>query len=343
LFNIADPLRVVFGANVTEALNIALCGYLRPGDHVITTSMEHNSMMRPLRALEQSGIEMTVVHCSPQGFLHPDDVAAAIRPNTVMLAINHASNVIGTILPIADLGAIARQHGILLLVDTAQTAGVLPLDMQADQIDMLAFTGHKSLYGPMGTGGLVVGERVDLDRFTPLKRGGTGSRSEREDHPDFLPDLGESGTPNAVGIAGLRAGIQWILQQNLETIRAHEITLTRQLLAGLIEIPEVTVYGGQKAELQTSTVAFNIANLAPSDVGLKLDEEYGILCRVGLHCAPAAHKTIGTFPDGSVRFGLGAMNTHEDVHAAIVAIQQLSQRKGKLHTNLERIVTKAKT
>ncbi len=340
LFNVDDPLKVVFGANVTEALNLALCGYLRPGDHVITTSMEHNSMMRPLRALEQIGLELTVVKCSPEGFLQPADVAAAIRPNTVMLAINHASNVAGTILPITDLGKIARQRELLLLVDAAQTAGAHPIDMQADMIDLLAFTGHKSLFGPMGTGGLVVGERVDLDRFVPLKRGGTGSRSELEEHPGFLPDLGESGTPNGVGIAGLQAGIQWVLQQGVGNIRAHEMSLTQTLLDGLLDIPGVTLYGGAQAAFQTSTISFNIADLPPSDVGLRLDEEFGILCRVGLHCAPVAHKTLGTFPTGTVRFGLGAMNTHEDVSAAVAAVQHLSQKNGRLHFNIERIMAK---
>jgi len=280
------------------------------------------------------------VKCSPEGFLQPADVAAAIRPNTVMLAINHASNVIGTILPIADLGKIARQRELLLLVDAAQTAGAYPIDMQADMIDLLAFTGHKSLFGPMGTGGLVVGERVDLDRFVPLKRGGTGSRSELEEHPGFLPDLGESGTPNGVGIAGLQAGIQWVLQQGVGNIRAHEMSLTQTLLDGLLDIPGVTLYGGAQAAFQTSTISFNIADLPPSDVGLRLDEEFGILCRVGLHCAPVAHKTLGTFPTGTVRFGLGAMNTHEDVSAAVAAVQHLSQKNGRLHFNIERIMAK---
>ena len=342
-FNAPDALRVVFGANVTEALNLAICGYLRPGDHVITTSMEHNSMMRPLRALEKTGIELTIVRCSPEGFLQPDDIAAAIRPNTVMLAINHASNVVGTILPLPDIGAIARKHGLLLLVDSAQTAGAYPLDMQADLIDLLAFTGHKSLYGPMGTGGLIIGERVDLDRFKPLKRGGTGSRSEFEEHPDFLPDIGESGTPNGVGLAGLRAGIQWVIQQGLDNIRAHEISLTQQLLDGLLEVPGVAVYGGLKAPLQTPTISFNVADIQPSEIGFLLDDEFGILCRVGLHCAPAAHKTLGTFPTGTVRFGLGAMNTPKEVSAVVNAVQRLSLRDRTLHSNLQRIVTKAKT
>ncbi|MEJ2562219.1 MAG: aminotransferase class V-fold PLP-dependent enzyme [Anaerolineales bacterium] len=340
LFNAPDPLGVIFGSNVTEALNLAIYGYLRPGDHVVTTSMEHNSMMRPLRAMEQNGLELTVVKCSAEGYLPLVDVAAAIRPNTIMLAVNHASNVVGTILPVAEIGEIARQYGLLLLVDTAQSAGAFPIDMQADQIDLLAFTGHKSLYGPMGTGGLIVGPRVDLKRFVPLKRGGTGSRSELEEHPDFLPDLGESGTPNGVGIAGLNAGIHWILQKGLDSIRSHETKLTQRLLDGLLDIPGVTVYGSLNAAFQTPTISFNIDDQAPSEIGLRLDEEFGILCRVGLHCAPAAHKTLGTFPTGTVRFSLGAMNTREDVRAAISAVRQLSHKYKMLHYSRKHFATK---
>jgi cysteine desulfurase family protein len=326
LFNAPDPLRVVFGHNVTEALNLALRGLLRPGDHVITSSMEHNSVMRPLRALEQQGVEVTVVRCSTEGFLDPADVEAAVRPNTTMIVLNHASNVVGTLLPVAEAGRIARRHGLLLLVDAAQTGGAYPIDVQADSIDLLAFTGHKSLYGPMGTGGLIIGEWVDVERMEPLKRGGTGSRSEWEEQPDFLPDLCESGTPNAVGLAGLEAGVRWVLEQGVDAIRAHEVELTQRLIDGLTDIPGVTVYGGLDATHQTATVSFNIAGMEPSEVGLLLDEEYGILCRVGLHCAPAAHKIIGTFPTGTVRFGLGAFNTQGEVDAAVAAVGQLARR-----------------
>lgn len=324
LFHAADPLRVVFGANVTEALNLALAGLLRPGDHVVTGSMEHNSVMRPLRVLERQGVAVTVIPCSPQGYLDPADLAAAIRPNTFMIVLNHASNVVGTLLPIAEAGRMARQHDLLLLVDAAQTGGVYPIDMQADQIDLLAFTGHKSLQGPMGTGGLIIGERVDLSRLKSLKRGGTGSRSEMEEQPEFLPDRVESGTPNVVGLAGLAAGVGWVLAQGVETIRAHEVKLTQQLLAGLTAIPGVTVYGSLDAAAQTATVSFNVAGIAPSEVGLRLDDEYGILCRVGLHCAPAAHKTLGTFPAGTVRFGLGPFNTEEEVTYSLEAIRRLA-------------------
>jgi cysteine desulfurase/selenocysteine lyase len=325
LFNAPDPLRVVFGHNVTEALNLALRGLLRPGDHVVTSSMEHNSTMRPLRALQREGVQVTVVPCSPEGTLDPADVETALQPNTVMIALNHASNVVGTLLPVADVGRIARQNELLLLLDAAQTGGALPIDMQAEGIDLLGFTGHKSLYGPMGTGGLIIGDRVDVGRFTPLKQGGTGSRSEYEEQPDFLPDMCESGTPNAVGLAGLAAGASWVRERGVEKVRTHERELTRRLLDGLRAIRGVIVYGTGDAERQTATISFNLIGKEPSEVGLRLDEEHQIMCRVGLHCAPAAHKTIGSFPTGTVRFGLGAFSTAAEVDTALAAVEKLAR------------------
>jgi cysteine desulfurase family protein len=325
LFNASDPLRVVFGHNVTEALNLALHGLLRPGDHVITSSMEHNSVMRPLRALKERGVRLTVVACSPEGFLDPLDVEAAIQPETSMIVLNHASNVVGTLLPVADVGRIARRHDLLLLVDAAQTGGAYPVDVQRDQIDLLAFTGHKSLYGPTGTGGLIIGARVDASRLVPLKHGGTGSRSEQELQPTFLPDKYESGTLNVVGLAGLGAGVRWVLERGVDGIRVHENALAQRLIDGLKSVSNVTIYGALDADIQTATIAFNIAGVAPSEVGLRLDEECAVLCRVGLHCAPAAHKTIGTFPSGTVRFGLGAFSTDEDVDAAVEAVGRLAE------------------
>jgi cysteine desulfurase/selenocysteine lyase len=336
LFNAPDPLRVVFGANATEALNLALQGYLHPGDHVITSSMEHNSVMRPLRALTASesrgSVELTVVPCSAQGFLDPVDLEAALRPNTAMIVLNHGSNVCGSLLPVAEAGAIARRCGCLLLVDAAQTAGEYPIDMEADKIDLLAFTGHKALGGPMGTGGLVIGQRVDAGRLSPLKRGGTGSRSEEEVQPQFLPDMCESGTSNAVGLAGLAAGVRWVMGQGVEAIRQHEVELTQRLIDGLRGIPGVTVHGGLNATYQTATVSSNIADLEPSEVGLRLDDQYDIMCRVGLHCAPAAHKTLGTFPAGTVRLGLSVFNTPAEVDTAVQAMGEIvkSQRMAVL-------------
>jgi selenocysteine lyase/cysteine desulfurase len=230
----------------------------------------------------------------------------------------------GTLLPLREVAAIARRHGALFLLDAAQTAGAYPLDLQADGVDLLAFTGHKALYGPMGTGGLIVGERVHPERIEPLVRGGTGSRSEWEEQPDFLPDMCESGTQNAVGLAGLEAGVRWVLERGVEAIRAHEVALTQRLIEGLRSVSGVTVYGGLDPELQTATVSFNISGLLPSEVGFRLDEEYGVLCRVGLHCAPAAHRTLGTFPNGTVRFGLGVANTAAEVDAAVESVRRLA-------------------
>ncbi len=325
LFNAPDPLRVVFGLNVTDGLNTALHGLLRSGDHVITSGMEHNSVMRPLRDLESRGVRVTQAQCEPDGSLDPARIEAAIGPATRMVVLNHASNVCGTILPVRKVGAIARRRGLLFLVDAAQSAGVLPLDMQADQIDLLAFTGHKSLLGPMGTGGLVIGERVKPQDIHPLRQGGTGSRSEFEEQPSFLPDRLEAGTPNAVGLAGLLAALEWLRQLGVERIRAHEVALCAQLLDGLAEIGGVRLFGPRNPHLQTATVAFNIENMEPSTVGELLDEQHNILCRVGLHCAPAAHRTLGTFAVGCVRFGLGAFNTPEDVAAALRAVHALAK------------------
>jgi selenocysteine lyase/cysteine desulfurase len=242
-----------------------------------------------------------------------------------MVVLNHASNVVGTLLPVGEVGRIARNHDVLLLVDAAQTGGAYPCDVQLDEIDLLGFTGHKSLYVPMGTGGLVIGERVDVDRLRPITRGGTGSNSELEKQPDFLPDMCESGTPNVVGLAGLGAGVRWVLEHGVGEIRTHEVAMTERLIAGLRAIDGVTVYGGLDAEYQTATVSFNVAGMTSSEVGLRLDDDYGIMCRVGLHCAPAAHRTIGTFPDGTVRFGLSAFNTLEEVSKGIEAVRTLAE------------------
>ena len=325
LFNAPDPLKVVFGHNATEGLNLALRGLLRPGDHVITGSMEHNSMMRPLRALERQGVELTIIHCSPEGYLNPKVINAVIRSNTVLIALNHASNVVGTLLPVAEVGHIAREHDLLLLVDAAQTGGACPIDIQSDGIDLLAFTGHKSLYGPTGTGGLIFGERVDLSRLDPLKRGGTGSRSESEEQPNFLPDICESGTANVAGLAGLEAALRWLFDCKVTEIRAREKALTQYLIDGLQSIQNINVYGSLDANRQMAVVSFNIAGLEPSEVGQQLDEDFGIMCRVGLHCSPVSHKTIGTFPTGTVRFGLGAFNNAREIDTALSAVENIAQ------------------
>jgi cysteine desulfurase/selenocysteine lyase len=327
LFGVRDSSRVVFGLNATEGINQGLKGLLRPGDHVITSSMEHNSVMRPLRAMMEEGVEATLLPCSAEGFLDPGDVKKSIRKNTKMLVLNHASNVVGTLQPLAEVGEVCRRQGILFLVDAAQSAGAIPIDMERERIDLVAFTGHKALFGPQGTGGLVIGDRVDEKHLVPIKRGGTGSRSEQEEHPDFLPDLCESGTLNAVGLAGLLAGLEFVMQVGIEKIRDHEKHLTEKLLHGLLDIRGVTVYGPGTAEKQLATVSFNLQGLSPSELGLRLDEDFGILCRVGLHCAPAAHRTLGTFPEGTVRFGLSYLTREEEVEEALQALRRLARRE----------------
>ena len=327
LFHVKDSSRIVFTLNATESINLALKGLMKYKDHVITSSMEHNSVMRPLRDLEKKGISLTVVPCFEDGTLDPREVEKKIQSTTRMITLNHASNVTGTLLPIREVGKIARKYNLLFLVDAAQTAGAYPIDVEKDGIDLLAFTGHKSLYGPQGTGGLVIGERINEKEMIPLKQGGTGSRSEFEEQPDFLPDRFESGTPNSVGIAGLLPGVQFVLKKGVELIRQHEMTLTQKLIEGLKEIPQVKLYGPGSHKNRIATLSFNFSRLSPSNGALRLEKEFGILCRPGIHCAPAAHHTIGTFPEGTIRFGLGAFNTEREIEIAIQAVSLIAQER----------------
>ena len=327
LFHVKDSSRIIFTLNATESINLALKGLLKPGDHVITSSMEHNSVMRPLRDLERKGIELTVVPCFEDGTLDPREEEKRIRSTTRMIVLNHASNVTGTLLPIIEVGEIARVHNLLFLVDAAQTAGAYPIDVEKDGIDLLAFTGHKSLYGPQGTGGLVISDRINEKEMIPLKQGGTGSRSEFEEQPDFLPDRFESGTPNGVGIAGLLAGIQFVLGKGVEQIHQGESSLIEKLIKGLKTIPQLEVYGPKSQKDRIATLSFNLGRLSPSDVALRLEKEFGILCRPGLHCAPAAHRTLGTFPEGTIRFGLSVFNTEAEVKTVIQAISLISNQE----------------
>ena len=319
-----DPFRIVFTKNATEALNIAFRGLLKPGDHVVTSSMEHNSVMRPLRALEAGGVAVSVIPCSSRGELDPADIPPMIRPNTRAIILTHASNVTGTILPVGEAGRIARERGLLLIVDAAQTAGAVPIAVEEMGIDLLAFTGHKALYGPPGTGGLYIKKGIET-QIGPLMTGGTGSRSEFEEQPEFLPDKFESGTPNTVGLAGLGAGVSWILARGVDTIRAREELLTARFIGGLREIPGVTLMGPVDPSSRTAVVSFNIAGLMPSEAALELDQRFAIMSRPGLHCAPAAHRTIGTFPRGTLRFGFGFFNTEEEIDTALGAIRNLTR------------------
>jgi cysteine desulfurase / selenocysteine lyase len=324
LFQAPDPLRIVFTKNATEALNIAVFGMLKPGDHVITSGMEHNSVMRPLRAMEKRGVDITIVRCSPEGGLDPGDIVKSVRNNTRAIFLIHASNVTGTIMPVSEIGCIARAHGLVFCVDAAQTAGCYPIDLQDMNADMLAFTGHKSLFGPSGTGGLYIRGGLEKE-VDPICVGGTGSRSEHEEQPDFLPDRYEAGTPNTAGIAGLGAGVKFILERGVDLIKKREEHLVRMLIDGIRELPGIILYGQTDTVLRVPIVSFNIDGLDPAEAAFKLDEHFGIMSRPGLHCAPAAHKTIGTCPRGTVRLSVSYFNTEEQIIAAIIALSKISK------------------
>ena len=317
LFNAPSTDRVVFAKNATEALNVILFGSLNPGDHVVTSSMEHNAVMRPLRQLETCGVNLSVAACDAQGRLDRDAVRRLLTPKTRLILINHASNVTGTIQPIAEIGSLAREAGVRFAVDAAQTAGVCPLDMQQNAIDFLAFTGHKSLGGPQGTGGLALGPDVDL---RPLIFGGTGSASESELQPEFLPDKLESGTLNAIGLAGLGAALADLNAFVVGNVLQHEQKLLRRFREGLRELPQILVYGPADPAESVGVLSLNVAGISCDEVGVRLEQQFGILTRTGLHCAPAAHRSIGTLAKGTVRFSVSRFTTEAEIDAALAAL-----------------------
>lgn len=318
LFNVKDTSRIVFTLNVTESLNLALKGMLKPGDHVVTTSMEHNAMWRPLKVLEEErGITLTAVPCPQGNAVKPEDVEKAITPQTRLVAVTHASNVTGTLMPLEDIGIICRKYNVPLLLDAAQTAGVYPVDVEKLNIDLLAFTGHKGLLGPNGTGGLFIASGIDL---APLKEGGTGEESLLEHQPLTLPDRFEAGTPNITGIAGLGAALQFILDQGVEDICVHEESLTAYALERLPAVPGITIYGPQSARERVAVISFNLEDIAPEEVGYVLDEAYGIMVRAGLHCSPCAHRCLGTVDRGAVRISFGYFNTHQEIDRLVEAL-----------------------
>jgi cysteine desulfurase/selenocysteine lyase len=322
LLGAPDPSRVVFTANATDALNVALWGLLVAGDRVITTSVEHNAVARPLVALGDAGVQVTRVTCAPDGTLDPGDLERALRAGPARLVVlTHASNVTGTILPVAEAARLAHEHGALVLVDAAQTAGVLPLDVVAMGLDLVALPGHKGLLGPTGTGGLYVGPGI---RLRPLRQGGTGTRSEEERQPEELPEALEAGTLNTVGIAGLGSALEYLAERGVAAIRAHEQALTGRLLDGLRAIPGVTVHGTGDAERQVATVSITLVGWEPVDLGAALDGSFGIAVRAGLQCAPLAHRTAGTWPRGTVRLSPGAFTTDDDIDQALRALRALA-------------------
>jgi cysteine desulfurase family protein len=319
-FNIPNSRNIVFTSNGTEALNLALKGFLKPGDHVITSGMEHNSVVRPLNSLKNDGVNVTIVQCDKQGKLNPDDVFKEIKENTRLIVITHASNVTGTILPVEEIGEIAKKKGIPLLVDAAQTAGTIPIDIVRNNISLLACPGHKSLLGPQGTGFLYISEELNLK---PLIEGGTGSNSELSEQPDFLPDRFQSGTLNSPGIAGLKAGIEFINKKSIQTIKEHEDKLSKAFINKLKEINPVCIYGPLSMKEKTAVVSFNINGKDSAEIATALDEKYQIMVRVGLHCSPYAHKTIGTFPDGTIRASFSIFNTIEEVNYFIDSLKEI--------------------
>jgi len=316
-----DPERIIFTLNATDALNIAIKGALKSGDHVITSHLEHNSISRPLKRLEENGlISITRVAFDGDGFIDPEDIERAITPRTRLIALTHASNVIGTVQPIGEVGRIARERDLLFLVDAAQTAGAIPINVSEDFIDLLAAPGHKSLLGPPGTGFLYVGERADL---RPFREGGTGGDSASRLQPEQLPFRLEGGTPNTAGIAALGEAIGFIERQGIEKIRNHEIELIARLIDGLSENPCVTVFGSRDLTRHASPVSFNVEGISPEEVGAILDESFDIATRTGLHCAPYTHEMLGTSPAGTVRVSPGPFNTQEDVDLLISAVNEI--------------------
>ncbi len=317
-----SPKNVLLTKNVTESLNILIKGLLKPGDHVLVSSMEHNAVMRPLNQLAKQGIRFTRVPCGPDGSMDPEDLEKRIEPATKTVIMLHASNVCGTVLPAEETGKICREHGLTFILDTAQTAGVLPVSMDDLGADAIAFTGHKGLLGPQGIGGFLIRDGL-AQQMEPLITGGTGSISHTEEIPDFLPDRFEAGTPNLPGIAGLHAALDWLAAQPAGSILAHEQQLTAVFLARM-EAAEaeglIRIVGKRGTEGRVGVVSIVPTRMDPAELAFRLDEEYGIATRVGLHCAPAAHRTLGTWPGGTVRFSFGTFNTEAEAEQAAEAV-----------------------
>ena len=323
LFHGPDSRNVIFTKNVTESLNVLLKGFLRPGDHVLVSAMEHNAVMRPLTQLAEHGCTFTRIPCDGTGALRPEAMEACLTPETRAVVMTHASNVCGTLLPIQQAGDFCRAHGLKFFVDCAQTAGVWPIDMEAMHIDALAFTGHKGLLGPQGTGGFVLAEGM-AQQITPLLSGGTGSLSHTEQVPDFLPDRFEPGTMNLPGIVGLHQGLLWLKETGIDQIRRHELALTERFLAGLRPLEDrgwIRLVGKRDCRDRTGVVSVQTLNKELSQAAYELDANHGIMTRVGLHCAPSAHRTLGTYPTGTIRFSFGWWNTEGQVDAALRALE----------------------
>lgn len=323
LFNLDDPMKVILTFNATDGLNMAIKGILRPGDHVVTTAMEHNSVLRPIKELENIGVENTIVSCSHEGKINVQDIEAAIKTNTRMVVTTHVSNLTGTIFPIEKIGEMCKRRNVLYLVDGSQSAGVLEIDMQKQHIDFLAVPGHKGLLGPQGTGALLINSDAEIKE---IKEGGTGSESSNPHQPNFYPDKLEAGTHNLPGIAGLNAGLKYILNKGTKSILSHEKNILETFINEMRKNPKIVIYGPEDINDRSGVVPVNIAGMDSSEVAYILDTEYNIAVRPGLHCAPLAHKTIGTENIGAVRFGIGPFTKRSDVIAAVKALNEISER-----------------
>ncbi|MCM8711940.1 aminotransferase class V-fold PLP-dependent enzyme [Clostridium sp. SYSU_GA19001] len=326
LFNFDKLENVVFTSNITVSLNMLIKSVIKDGWHVITTSMEHNSVLRPLSSLEKSKkIQLDILPCSKEGILNIELFKNSIKSNTKLVVLSHASNVIGSIQPIEEIGRLCRENNIYFIIDTAQTAGVIPLDFYKLNLSALAFTGHKSLLGPQGIGGFLISDELNNEAL-PIIEGGTGSLSESIFQPDFLPDKFESGTMNTPAIAGLLEGINYINKEGIKAIRDKEEYLTNLFIQDILNIDDFVLYGTKNSSLMTPTLSINSAKLNNSELGYILDTEYGIITRTGLHCAPLAHKTIETFPEGTLRISFGPFNDTKDVKYTIHALNNIIKR-----------------
>jgi cysteine desulfurase family protein len=316
---------VIFTPNITYALNFIIKGYLQSGDHVLVSSMEHNAVMRPLVQLQKDrGITFDRIPCTRKGELQLDAVEAMIQKNTKAIIMTHGSNLCGTLMPIKEVGEIAHRKGLKFVVDSAQTAGAFPISMKDMHIDALAFTGHKSLLGPQGIGGFLVTDEM-ANQMNPLVTGGTGSISDTEETPAFLPDKFEAGTLNLPGIIGLHRSLKYLEEVGMDQIREKELRLTQQFIDGVSKIKGIRIIGKTTCENRSAVVSIQTDNLDEAVLAFRLDQEYQIMTRVGMHCAPNAHKTLGTFPEGTIRFSFGYSNTKEEVEYAIKAIEEICQ------------------
>lgn len=322
IFNGHDPSHVTFTQNVTMSLNMVIKGLLKAGDHILVSSMEHNAVMRPLTQLLDKGITFDIISCDVTGSIQLESIETLIRPNTVAMIINHASNVCGTVQPIESIGAICKAHNLHFIVDAAQTAGVIPINVKACHIDALCFTGHKGLLGPQGIGGIILTKEI-AQILTPLIAGGTGSFSHLETMPTHMPDAFEAGTLNLPGIIGLNEGLSYIESVGMKNIHNHELALTKTFLEGLRSITGINIIGKQDIQDRTAVVSITIDGMDPASIAYELESTYHIMTRVGLHCAPRAHQTLGTYPEGTVRFSFGYANTLEEVDMALSALHTI--------------------